>query len=586
MRLNHEILLNEIRNIFDFQDIKKYYFMNLKGEIISKEFENKYTIESISFKKNDAFYVNLIKKNVPILESKFLRMKNNLEIYKYPNIQLNNDQLEKCKNIIVIGETGSGKTTLVNCLINFLMDIKKDDDFRYIIVDEEDIKKEENSHTLNINSYFILPANKGIPPIKIIDTPGFGDTRENLDSEILKKFEKFLEEETSLFLICFVMKSTINRNTEFQRYIISNILGLFGKDIISNFMILFTFCDGGEPLFINSLISSENPFSKIVNNIPEPWYVIFNNSAIFSENSNFRNVFWDICYDGFSNLIFKLINIEKKSLNLSKKVIKLRNEIMFKANNLNNILDECLDTQNTLDNLIKKFREGLNELEEYKNFKNIITKENYQKIDTNFGEHNINCIKCQKTCHKLCKEIKNGDITKCKNIQNSFCKICKCKSKEHYDLPYYFSYNTKNEESVNFKMYNNFIKTQIKLAEIDSFIEFKIKDLKNYENNANNCLKNIQNDFENLNKISLFSNIYKTQEKFIDYKIIIEKSSKEGDYLKKINIYEKYKKTFNKLNNIYENNNILKELDEFYQDYNNNRNKLSESIKFTILNNN
>ena len=135
-------------------------------------------------------------------------------------------------------------------------------------------------------------------------------------------------------------------------------------------------------------------------------------------------------------------------------------------------------------------------------------------------------------------------------------------------------------------MYNNFIKSQIKLAEIDSFIEFKIKDLKNYENNANNCLKNIQNDFENLNKISLFSNIYKTQEKFIDYKIIIEKSSKEGDYLKKINIYEKYKKTFNKLNNIYENNNILKELDEFYQDYNNNRNKLSESIKFTILNNN
>lgn len=585
MKLNNEMLLNEVRNKINIDDIENYYFLNIKGEIIPKEVEDKYIIKSISCKKNDIFNVNLIKKNFPIKESKFLRITNNLKIYKYPNIKLNNNQFQKCKSLIVIGETGSGKTTLLNGLINFLMEIRKDDDFRYIIIDEKEIQKEEDSHTLNINSYFILPANKDIPPIKIIDTPGFGDTRENFDSEILEKFKNFINKETYIFLICFVMKSTNNRNTEFQKYVISNIIGLFGKDLISNFIILFTFCDGGEPLFINSLTSNENPFSKIISNISEPWYILFNNSAIFSDKANFRNVFWDICYEGFSNLILKLNNIEKKSLILSKKVIKLRNEILIKANNLNKISDNCLDAQNTLDNLIIKYKEGLNKLEEYKNFKTIIKKKEKKSIKTKCGIHNINCLKCQKTCHEFCEEIQNGDISKCKNFINSFCKICKCNYKEHFDQPFYFSFSVKEEEKVNLKMYNYFMNVQKEIAKIVSLIEPKIKDLEKYKDEANVCINNIQNDFENLNKISLFSNIYKTQEKFIEYKITIEKSSKKGGYFKKISIYEKYKKVFNNLNNIYENNNIFKELDENHQKFNIKLNQFSESVKDIIFNN-
>ena len=584
LKLNNELLLNEVRNALNFNDIKNYYFLNVKGEIIPKEIENKYTIKSISSKNKNIFIVNLFHKNVPIQESKFLGMKNNLKLYKYPDIKLNIEQFQKCKSLIVIGETGSGKTTLLNCFINYLMGIRKDDDFRYIIIDEKDIKKEEESHTLNINSYFILPTNKDIPPIKIIDTPGFGDTRENLDSDIIKKFKDFLDEEISIFLICFVMKSNNNRNTEFKKYVISNILGLFGKDLISNFMILFTFCDGGVPLFIKSLTSTENPFSKIISNISDPWYISFNNSAIFADKSNLRNVFWDICYDGFSELILKLNNIEKKSLYLSKNVNTIRNEILNKARKLNKILDDCLDVQNTLDNLIIKYNEEFQKLEEYKNYKSIKTKEENKIIKTDSGIHNINCLKCQKSCHKFCKEIQNGDISKCKVIVNSICDICKCNYEKHFDQPFYYSCCDKSKERVNSKMYNNYIKIQIEIAKIDSLIDLKVKDLKKYEVEANNYVKNIQNNFENLNKISLFSNIYKIQENFIEYKIIIEKSSKKKEYLEKIAIYEKYKKTFNKLNNIFEKNNIFKEVDEFHLKFDKNRNDLSESVKDSLIN--
>lgn len=586
IKLNNDILLNEIRDTINFHDIKKYYFLNSKGEIIPKEDEDKYTIKSISYKKNNISTASLTQKNCPIQESKFIKVENNLKIYKYPKIEFNYDQLQECKYLIVIGETGCGKTTLLNCLINFLMGIKQDDDFRYIIIDEKDNKNKEDSHTLNINSYYILPANKDIPPIKIVDTPGFGDTREFFDSEVLEKFQNFLEKEMSILLICFVMKSTTNRNTEFQKYVINNILGLFGKDIISNFVLLFTFCDGGKPLFINSLTSNENPFSKIISNISDPWYISFNNSAIFSDKENFRNVYWNICYDGFSKLLFKLENIEKKNLNLTKKVIRFRKEILNKAYSLNIILDDCLEAENTLNYLIINFEEKFKKLKEYKNFKSIITIENKKKVETDCGIHNINCLKCQKTCHKFCQEIQNGEISKCKNVINSFCKICKCHYNEHFDQPYYFSGDSKDKEMINLKIYNNYINSQIEIAKIVSLIELKLKELKNYEKEANICVKNIQNDFENLNKISLYSNIYKTQEKFLEYKIIIENSSKEKGYFKKVIMYEKYKKTFNRLNNIYENNNIFNELDEFHQKFNIKNNKLSESVKNIIIDNN
>ena len=62
--------------------------------------------------------------------------------------------------------------------------------------------------------------------------------------------------------------------------------------------------------------------------------------------------------------------------------------------------------------------------------------------------------------------------------------------------------------------------------------------------------------------------------------------SKGKGYIQKIEIFEKYRQTFNKLNNIYENKNIFKERDEFNQKLNKDKNKLSEDIKDIIINNN
>ena len=81
----------------------------------------------------------------------------------------------RAKNILVLGGTGAGKTTLLNTLVSYCLGVQRKDSFRYTIVDERGANQ-VGSVTNKVTEYFIegTPRN---PPLMIIDTPGFGDTR-------------------------------------------------------------------------------------------------------------------------------------------------------------------------------------------------------------------------------------------------------------------------------------------------------------------------------------------------------------------------------------------------------------------------
>lgn len=189
--LNNEDWLYEDRAKIEFSKKENYCFLITKEEKISKTDENKITINEIKFKKNGKFYVILVNINEPMQSCKNVGLENNLKIYQYPKIKLDSFQIILCKKLIFIGETGSGKTTLINCYINFLMGINKYDDFHFIINEKSNNKCKNISQTSDINSYYILPLNENLPPIKVIDSPGFGDAREKMDEGVLNKFKHF-----------------------------------------------------------------------------------------------------------------------------------------------------------------------------------------------------------------------------------------------------------------------------------------------------------------------------------------------------------------------------------------------------------
>lgn len=85
------------------------------------------------------------------------------------------------KTILLIGATGSGKTTMVNAIINYILGVNWDDPFRFILVDKK-VRGASQAHsqTEGVTAYDLHYENGFHIPfsLTIVDTPGFGNTNE------------------------------------------------------------------------------------------------------------------------------------------------------------------------------------------------------------------------------------------------------------------------------------------------------------------------------------------------------------------------------------------------------------------------
>jgi nicotinamide riboside kinase len=54
------------------------------------------------------------------------------------------------KTIMVIGATGSGKTTLVDGMINYITDVSWEDEFRFSLIDLTDDEKKRKASEVRI----------------------------------------------------------------------------------------------------------------------------------------------------------------------------------------------------------------------------------------------------------------------------------------------------------------------------------------------------------------------------------------------------------------------------------------------------
>ena len=78
-----------------------------------------------------------------------------------------------------MGATGSGKTTLINGMINFILGFEWDDDFRFKIIVESGAMSQAFSQTSAVTAYEIHYTDGFKIPfsLTIVDSPGYGDTK-------------------------------------------------------------------------------------------------------------------------------------------------------------------------------------------------------------------------------------------------------------------------------------------------------------------------------------------------------------------------------------------------------------------------
>merc|ERR1711988_1828936 len=141
------------------------------------------------------------------------------------------------KCILLLGGTGSGKSTTLNSMVNYLYGIKFDDPFRYKLIEEqpnENRRNQAESQTNNVIGYLLedVPKLDGKHCL-VIDTPGFGDSRGMAaDEKTVRELKRFFEQKTDLLhAVCFVMKASDTRLNPSQEYLISSILGILVKTL-------------------------------------------------------------------------------------------------------------------------------------------------------------------------------------------------------------------------------------------------------------------------------------------------------------------------------------------------------------------
>ena len=287
--------------------------------------------------------------NTPIDGATIIENDNNEEIkhYLYPKIEFTEEESKNSKILLVIGQTGHGKTTFVNALVNIYMGINFNDKFRYLLVRNEN-KKQLKSITKEITLYKIrAKKDLNFPPLIIIDTPGFGDTSgDQEDKNNLNKFNEFFNSKKINYINCilYIIIGANSRFGEVDKKIINYLLDLFGKNVKNNFVVGATnFIPESKkdiPNIIKSLSDEEHFYYQTIlkdDKLPREqiiksyWYfssdnrIISNNEIEGTELEKFK---WKYTEKEIKNFIEnKIKNLKEKSAEESKNV--LNNENIF-----------------------------------------------------------------------------------------------------------------------------------------------------------------------------------------------------------------------------------------------------------------
>ena len=173
-----------------------------------------------------------------------------LPCYQYPSKELIG---KRYYTLLVIGETGSGKTTLLDAFVNYLAGMNFEDEWRYKLVNEINLKAGE-SREFHILPYFVnYHRDEGREiNIRIIDTPGLGDTFGGVleDDIIIQRFESLFKEIGELDYILVTVKAHTTRWSKASQYIYNRIQEVFGKDAAERFILMCTFSDGQKPMVV------------------------------------------------------------------------------------------------------------------------------------------------------------------------------------------------------------------------------------------------------------------------------------------------------------------------------------------------
>ncbi|XP_049823906.1 uncharacterized protein LOC109608186 [Aethina tumida] len=226
--------------------------------------------------------------------------------------KMNSMNLKSDVNILLLGESGVGKSTFVNAIVNYLhfrsfKNAEKNDlqvliPTEFCIIDKfnkpktvsvgANSDKNENlnlgeSATQDVHTY-VFPLHNGQTNVRLIDTPGLGDTRGfDQDDSNCESILAYLGKLHELHAIAILLKSTNTRLNPGFEYCINKILSQLDKSAANNILFCFTNCRGSNYTPGDTYALMEKVIAKIKNNPPHV-VIPFDKNKFCFDNESFR----------------------------------------------------------------------------------------------------------------------------------------------------------------------------------------------------------------------------------------------------------------------------------------------------------
>ncbi|KAL3989086.1 hypothetical protein ACER0C_013404 [Sarotherodon galilaeus] len=385
----------------------------------------------------------------------------NMNIYGCRKFNFGEETEGQNRTIMLFGATGSGKSTLIDGMINYIVGVEWEDSFRFKFINEDQSTSQAHSQTSEVTVYKINHQDGFKIPfsLTIIDTPGFGDTRGiERDREITEQLRNLFSAQrgvTDIDAVCFVAPAAQVRSTT-QKYVFDSVFSIFGKDLAENIRILVTFADGQQPPVLEAVRASGVPLPTADDGLPV--HFKFNNSALFAQNRSSQNddtvyedeeeeifgqMFWEMSTNNMKIFFDSVKVTQAKSLKQTNEVLNQRrqHEIVgqawWKLSRLRSVRLREL-------NKLKEFEAQINKNENAE-FEVTVMK----AVQKDTGNFSTNCKKCEFTCHYPCPMKKDAEEKCCAAMDsNGCCTVCpsKCSWEEHVNEKKNWEYSEVQEK--------------------------------------------------------------------------------------------------------------------------------------------
>ncbi|XP_076828992.1 uncharacterized protein LOC143475132 [Brachyhypopomus gauderio] len=341
------------------------------------------------------------------------------------------------KILLMVGETRTGKTTLINCLVNYTLGVKFKDAVWFEIT-EERTSDESITQTNSITVYEIfVPYSKD--SLMIIDTPGYGHTKgAEYDRQIVENLHKLFINDTGVKdvdAVCLVIKASHNQLSARQHYIFDAVLSLFGKDIEENIVVLATHSDGGHPTnAIGAIKNADIPCKKDEQNNPVVY--TFNNRQ--SESWNNKKQFYQNVWanNSFETFFDSLGSLNRNSLKETERVLRECTQLKIILGNLHDLTEYTELKYKKLHQIKEELEIIKDHIKKDENFTFTVTKSYKVKVPiegTSLWDKEATCCSvCEENCHEHnCWFAPSASW--CYVIQNEHCIVCtqKCHHSKH-----------------------------------------------------------------------------------------------------------------------------------------------------------